>query len=92
MEQQRKDSGESQEKLRNKLQKAQEMGKQAGRDLKEAKQKVSAAKDEKETLQAEQQQLLKEKTKLELTKQDLMDEVNGDKNSKVSWKASKYNT
>lgn len=83
MEQQRKDSGESQDKLRNKLQKAQENGKQAARDLKEAKQKVAAGKDEKETLQAEQQQLLKERTKLELTKQDLMDEVNGDQNSKV---------
>lgn len=84
MEQQRKDSGESQDKLRSKLQKAQENAKQASRDLKEAKQKVAAAKEEKETLQAEQQQLIKERTKLEFTKQDLTDEVTGDNNSKVS--------
>ncbi|KAF4526025.1 hypothetical protein B566_EDAN000818 [Ephemera danica] len=67
-------SGESQDKLRTQLQKALEGVKAASRDLKEVKQKVAAAKEEKETLQAEQQQLLKEKTKLELTKQDLADE------------------
>jgi structural maintenance of chromosome 3 (chondroitin sulfate proteoglycan 6) len=83
MEQQRKDSGESQEKLRSQLHKAQEGVKGVSKDLKEIKQQVAAAKEEKETLQAEQQQLIKERTKLELTKQDLADEVTGDNNSKV---------
>ncbi|XP_065334483.1 structural maintenance of chromosomes protein 3 [Cloeon dipterum] len=82
MEQQRKNSGESQEKLRTKLQKAQENAKMAMKELKEVKQKVSACKEEKETCQAETQQLIKERTKLELTKQDLTDEVTGDNNSK----------
>jgi structural maintenance of chromosome 3 (chondroitin sulfate proteoglycan 6) len=85
MEQQRKNSGESQEKLRNKLQKSQENAKLAMKELKDVKQKVSACKEEKETYQAESQQMIKEKTKLELTKQDLTDEVTGDNNSKVTW-------
>jgi len=81
MEQQRKNSGESQEKLRTKLQKSQENAKMAMKELKE----VGACKEEKETYQAESQQLIKERTKLELTKQDLTDEVTGDNNSKVSF-------
>jgi chromosome segregation ATPase len=88
MEQQRKNSGESQEKLRNKLQKSQENAKLAMKELKDVKQKVSACKEEKETYQAESQQMIKEKTKLELTKQDLTDEVTGDNNSKVKWFSS----
>jgi len=85
MEQQRKNSGESQEKLRTKLQKSQENAKMAMKELKDVKQKVGACKEEKETYQAESQQLSKERTKLELTKQDLNDEVTGDNNSQVSF-------
>lgn len=43
---------------------------------------MATAKDEKSVLAAEQQQLLREKTKLDLTIQDLTDEVQGDNKSK----------
>jgi len=80
-----KNSGESRIKVRTKLQKSQENAKIAMKELKEVKQEVGACKEEKETHQAESQQLVKERTKLELTKQDLNDEVTGDNNSKVSF-------
>jgi structural maintenance of chromosome 3 (chondroitin sulfate proteoglycan 6) len=44
---------------------------------------VQTHKEERDTLSAEQQQLLKEKTKLELIIKDLSDEVLGDNTSKV---------
>lgn len=43
---------------------------------------LSQVKEEKDTYSMEQQQLLKEKTKLEFTIKDLADEVQGDNKSK----------
>lgn len=48
---------------------------------------MAAAREEKDILSTEQQQLLREKTKLELAIKDLTDDVDGDNKSKVS----KYN-
>merc|ERR1711874_781344 len=75
-------SGSEQEKLRQALQKVQETIKTVSKDMKEIKTKCSQAKEEKDTYNMEQQQLLKEKTKLELTIKDLADEVQGDNKSK----------
>lgn len=74
---------EDQKKLTGELKSAQESAKSAARKLKDAKKEVQLAKEEKETLNLEQQQLLKDKTKLELTIKDLSDEVQGDDKSKV---------
>merc|ERR1719244_1437314 len=82
MENQRKNSGAEQEKLRQQLQKAQEAIKTTSKDLKEVKQKLGQVKEERDTYNMEQQQLLKEKTKLEFTIKDLADEVQGDNKSK----------
>merc|ERR1711874_143161 len=49
---------------------------------KEIKTKNSQAKEERDTFNMEQQQLLKEKNKLEFTIKDLADEVQGDNKSK----------
>ena len=46
------------------------------------KHRSQASREERDTLNAEQQQLLKEKSKLELTIKDLSDEVKGDNQSK----------
>nr|CAD7394287.1 unnamed protein product [Timema cristinae] len=82
MEAARKNSGEEQKKYSAELKVAQEAIRSAARRLKEAKKNVQAHKEERDTLSAEQQQLLKEKTKLELTIKDLSDEVMGDNTSK----------
>jgi predicted RNase H-like nuclease (RuvC/YqgF family) len=79
----RKNSGEEQKKYSNELKTAQENIRSAARRLKEAKKMVQTHKEERDTLSAEQQQLLKEKTKLELIIKDLSDEVLGDNTSKV---------
>jgi hypothetical protein len=83
MEAARKNSGEEQKKYSNELKAAQENIRSAARRLKEAKKMVQTHKEERDTLSAEQQQLLKEKTKLELIIKDLSDEVLGDNTSKV---------
>lgn len=54
------------------------------RKLKEARKDVAAAREEKDILSTEQQQLLREKTKLELAIKDLTDDVDGDNKSKVT--------
>nr|CAD7454929.1 unnamed protein product [Timema tahoe] len=82
MEAARKNSGEEQKKYSAELKVAQEAIRSAARRLKETKKNVQAHKEERDTLSAEQQQLLKEKTKLELTIKDLSDEVMGDNTSK----------
>merc|ERR1711915_808107 len=82
MENQRKNSGSEQEKLRQALQKVQETIKVVSKDMKEIKTKNSQAKEERDTFNMEQQQLLKEKNKLEFTIKDLTDEVLGDNKSK----------
>lgn len=82
MENQRKNSGAEQEKQRQLMQKAQEAIKTATKDMKDIKQKVSQVREERDTYNMEQQQLLKEKTRLELMIKDLSDEVQGDNKSK----------
>ncbi|KDR15942.1 hypothetical protein L798_09869, partial [Zootermopsis nevadensis] len=79
----RKNSGEEQKKYSNELKTAQENIRSAARRLKDAKKMVQTHKEERDTLSAEQQQLLKEKTKLELINKDLSDEVLGDNTSKL---------
>lgn len=83
LENQRKSSGDIQKQFNMEIQKAQERIKTIQRSLKDAKKGVSTSKDERSILTAEQQQLLREKTKLDLTIIDLTDEVQGDNKSKV---------
>ncbi|CAB0019270.1 unnamed protein product [Nesidiocoris tenuis] len=73
---------EVQKKLASELKHAQDLAKASAKKLKDTKREVQNAKEERETLSVEQQQLLKDKTKLELTIKDLTDEVQGDDKSK----------
>ncbi|CAH1398175.1 unnamed protein product [Nezara viridula] len=82
LEQRLNNFDEVQKKLAAELKAAQDSAKVAARKLKETKKEVQVAKEERETLSIEQQQLLKDKTKLELTIKDLTDEVQGDDKSK----------
>lgn len=79
---QRKSSGDKQKHFNLEIQKAQNKIKGFQKSLKDAKKEVSAAKDDKSVLTTEQQQLLREKAKLDLTIVDLTDEVQGDNKSK----------
>lgn len=79
---QRKTSGDKQKQLNMEIQKAQEKLKAIQKSLKDARKDVATAKDDKSVLQTEQQQLLREKAKLDLTIGDLTDEVHGDNKSK----------
>lgn len=82
LETQRRTSGDKQKQLNMEMQKAQEKIKGIQKSLKDAKKEVSSAKDDRSVLSAEQQQLLREKTKLDLTINDLTDEVQGDNKSR----------
>ncbi|GAB0091255.1 Structural maintenance of chromosomes protein [Sergentomyia squamirostris] len=82
LENQRRTSGDKQKQLHQEVQKAQEKIKAIQKNLKDAKKEVSGAKEDRSVLSAEQQQLLREKTKLDLTILDLTDEVQGDNKSK----------
>ncbi|XP_055593678.1 structural maintenance of chromosomes protein 3 isoform X2 [Uranotaenia lowii] len=82
LETQRKGSGDKQKVLLQEIQTAQEKIKIIQKTLKDAKKDVSTTKDEKSVLITEHQQLLREKTKLDLTISDLSDEVQGDNKSK----------
>ncbi|KAL7027749.1 hypothetical protein ACKWTF_005564 [Chironomus riparius] len=82
LENHRKNSGDQQKKLTNEIQKLQDKIKNIQKNLKDAKKDVTTAKEERSVLNAEQQQLLREKTKLDLTINDLNDEVQGDNKSK----------
>lgn len=53
------------------------------KSLKDIKKEVASCKEERDVLSAEQQQILREKTKLDLQIRDLQDEVQGDNTSKV---------
>lgn len=64
------------------IQKAQENIKEIQKRLKDAKKDVISTKEERSILLTEQQQLLREKTKLDLIIIDLNDEVQGDNKSK----------
>lgn len=82
LESHRKNSGDQQKKLTNEIQKYQDKIKNIQKNLKDAKKDVITAKEEKSVLTTEHQQLLREKTKLDLTINDLNDEVQGDNKSK----------
>lgn len=82
LESQRKTSGDKQKEFSKDVQEAQDKVKSIQKSLKEARKEVAASKDEKSVLMTEQQQLLREKTKLDLTIVDLTDEVQGDNKSK----------
>lgn len=79
---QRRSSGDKQKQFNMDVQKAQERIKGIQKSLKDAKKEVGVAKDDKSVLITEQQQLLREKAKLDLTIIDLTDEVQGDNKSK----------
>uniref|UniRef100_A0A6B2ELJ6 Structural maintenance of chromosomes protein n=1 Tax=Phlebotomus kandelakii TaxID=1109342 RepID=A0A6B2ELJ6_9DIPT len=82
LEHQRRTSGDKQKQLLQEVQKAQDKIKGIQKVLKDAKKEVTKAKEDRSVLTAEQQQLLKEKAKLDLTIGDLTDEVQGDNKSK----------
>lgn len=82
LENHRKNSGDQQKKLTNEIQKIQDKIKTIQKNLKDAKKEVTTSKEERSVLTAEHQQLLREKTKLDLTINDLNDEVQGDNKSK----------
>ncbi|XP_025423597.1 structural maintenance of chromosomes protein 3-like [Sipha flava] len=73
---------EEQKRLASKVKDASDQAKKAAKHLRDAKREVQAAKEEKETLSLEQQELIKQKTKLDFSIKDLSDEVEGDNNSK----------
>lgn len=76
---------EEQKKLASKVKDASDQAKIAAKHLREAKRDVHVTKEEKETLSLEQQELIKQKTKLDFTIKDLTDEVDGDNTSKVKF-------
>lgn len=82
LEAQRKNSGDKQKEFTKEVQEAQEKLKSIQKSLKDARKEVAICKDDKSVLLTEQQQLLREKTKLDLTIVDLNDEVQGDNKSK----------
>lgn len=82
LEEQRKSSGDKQKQFNVEIQKSQEKIKAIQKSLKDAKKEVATTKDERSVLVTEQQQLLRDKTKLDLTIVDLTDEVQGDNKSK----------
>lgn len=82
LEAMRKSSGDKQKEFNKEVQEAQDKVKSIQKSLKEARKEVNSAKDEKSVLITEQQQILREKAKLDLTIVDLTDEVQGDNKSK----------
>merc|ERR1719412_479177 len=82
MESKRKNSGEEAERLRNALQDAQDSAKAANKEVKDLKLKENAVKEERDSLNNEQQQQTKEKTRLEFIIKDLKDNVTDDNKSK----------
>ncbi|KAJ2951152.1 hypothetical protein O0L34_g5544 [Tuta absoluta] len=85
LEKLRTNSGKEQQHYADMVREAQEHVREANRKLKEARKEVGAAREEKDILSTEQQQLLREKTKLELAIKDLTDDVDGDNKSKDSF-------
>ncbi|RVE45906.1 hypothetical protein evm_009440 [Chilo suppressalis] len=82
LEKMRSNSGKEQQHYADLVREAQDHVREANRKLKEARKDVAAAREEKDILSTEQQQLLREKTKLELAIKDLTDDVDGDNKSK----------
>lgn len=74
---------EEQKVLASQVKAASDQAKKSAKFLRDAKREVSVAKESRETLNLEQQELIKQKTKLDFTIKDLSEEVDGDNNSKV---------
>ncbi|XP_017774625.1 PREDICTED: structural maintenance of chromosomes protein 3-like [Nicrophorus vespilloides] len=82
LERQREESGSEQEKLAGNLKKAQDQIKTISRKLKETKKALVSMKDERDIMNTDNQYLIKDKAKLDLTIKDLSEEVQGDNKSK----------
>ncbi|XP_060876657.1 structural maintenance of chromosomes protein 3-like [Metopolophium dirhodum] len=73
---------EEQKRLTAKVKEAAHETKKSTKHLRDAKRLVHSVKEDKDTLNLEQQELIKQKTKLDFTIKDLTDEVQGDNNSR----------
>ncbi|XP_056647941.1 structural maintenance of chromosomes protein 3 [Diorhabda sublineata] len=82
LEKQRNESGTEQEKLAANLKKAQDNIKTLSKKTKETKKELASLKEERDILINDNQHLIKEKAKLDLTIKDLSEEVLGDNKSK----------
>ncbi|KAK4336958.1 hypothetical protein RND71_043408 [Anisodus tanguticus] len=82
LENRRETSSVVTEKLRENLQVLVDKVKDLSKNLREIKTKVQTNKEDKDALQNDHSNFLKEKTRLELRLRDLTDEVEGDANSK----------
>lgn len=82
LENMRKSSGDKQKEFNKEIQDAQDKLKALHRSFKEARRNVELFRDEKSVLNTEQQQLLREKAKLDLAIGDLTEEVQGDNKTK----------
>lgn len=82
LENMRKSSGDKQKEFNKEIQEAQDKLKALHRSFKEARRNVELFRDEKSVLNTEQQQLLREKAKLDLAIGDLTEEVQGDNKTK----------
>lgn len=71
-----------QKRLTAKVKEAAHEAKKSAKHLRDAKRLVHSVKEDKDTLNLEQQELIKQKTKLDFTIKDLTDEVQGDNNSR----------
>ncbi|XP_025424410.1 structural maintenance of chromosomes protein 3-like [Sipha flava] len=76
------DVDEEQKRLTAKVKEAAHEAKKSTKHLRDAKRLVHNVKEDKDTLNLEQQELIKQKTKLDFTIKDLTDEVQGDNNSR----------
>lgn len=82
LEDKRECSASTAERLRERLTKLAEHIKDANREVREIRTRVGSQREERENLQQEHATYLKEKTRLELHIKDLVDEVEGDSDSK----------
>jgi len=73
---------EEQKRFTAKVKEAAHEAKKSAKNLRDAKRLVHSVKEDKDTLNLEQQELIKQKTKLDFTIKDLTDEVQGDNNSR----------
>lgn len=76
---------DEQKRLSFKIKETSDQIKKAAKHLRDAKREVIISKEEKDTLSLELQELIKQKTKLDFSINDLSEEVKGDNNSKVSY-------
>ncbi|WAR22164.1 SMC3-like protein [Mya arenaria] len=78
----RDNSGAQSQRYRDLAQAANDKVKAINKDLRELKTRMQTVFDEKEQLQSENQELTKQKAKLELTIKDIQDDLEGDKKAK----------